>query len=110
MFSYSFHEQDNVNDEFGEVTMNKKIVIWAWILKMLYRPIVKRSFYRSLNGRMVEPGSPEKGRLLKHQVRSMLSTCWDEMDDINLKNAFENLPSLGNQHNVFLPVITIAAY
>ncbi len=90
--------------------MNKKKSIWAGVLKTLYRPIVKRSFYRSLIGRMIEPGSPEKGRLLKHQVKSMVSSFWGEMEDIDLIDAFETLPSLGNQHNVFLAAITVAAY
>lgn len=59
--------------EAREIAMNKKKVIGAGILKTLYQPIIKLSFYRSLIGRMVETNSLEKGRLLKHQVRSMLS-------------------------------------
>ncbi len=59
---------------------------------------------------MVEPGSPEKGRLLEHQVKSFVASFWGEMNDIDLAVAFETLPSLGNQHNVFLAAITVAAY
>jgi hypothetical protein len=92
------------------IIITKKKSLWERVLKTLYKPIVKRSFYRSLTGRMVEPGSPEKGRLLKHQVKSMISSFWDEMDEIYLSASFETLPSLGNQHNVFLAAITVAAY
>ena len=40
-------------------------------------------------------------KLLPHSKR---------MNGIDLATAFETLPSVGNQHNVFLATITVAAY
>ncbi len=59
---------------------------------------------------MIEPNRPDKGRLLEHQVKSMLSSFWDEMHNIDLLDAFDKVPSLGNRHNIFLAAITVAAY
>lgn len=80
------------------------------LLKLLYRRLVRKASYEILLGRMIEKGRPEKGRFLRRDVDAILKETWRNVDDILPAAELEKLPTLGNRHNVFLAVLTVAAY
>ena len=84
--------------------------LWIWVLKIAYRPIVRRAAKRCLTGRMVDPAAPEKGRWLRSDLDPYLEDTWNRVNRILPSARFDELPNFGNRHNVFLAVVTMAAY
>lgn len=81
-----------------------------WILKRFYRRLVRQAAYQIALGRMKEPGVPEEGRFLRHEIDAILAETWRNVDKLLPAAHLERLPTWGNRHNVFLAVITVAAY
>ncbi|MCB1326808.1 MAG: hypothetical protein KDK35_16355 [Leptospiraceae bacterium] len=80
------------------------------LLRAVYKPVVRRAARQALEGRLVAPGSPQAGRWLRRDVQAYLGTVWSEVDRLAAEANLEQLPTLGNRHNVFLAVVTTAAY
>jgi hypothetical protein len=80
------------------------------IMKLFYRRALRRACYHMLMGRVVEPGHAERGRILRRDVDEFLAQTWRNVDALLPDAELERLPTIGNRHNVFLAVITIAAY
>ncbi len=80
------------------------------ILRLIYQPLIRRAARQILQGRFVDPATPEKGRWLRHDVNVYVEAVWERVGGLLPKARLKELPSYGNRHNVFLAVITTAAY
>jgi hypothetical protein len=80
------------------------------LLKLLYRRPVRKASYQIFLGRMIERGRPERGRFLRGDVDTILKETWRNVDAMLPAAELEKLPTLGNRHNVFLAVLTVAGY
>jgi len=81
-----------------------------FVLKILYRRLMKRALRRIVLGRMIERDRPERGRFLRQDVDAILHQTSHNIDRLLPYAELERLPTIGNRHNVFLAVVTIAAY
>lgn len=80
------------------------------VFKFLYRPLVRKSARQILEGRLLDLANPEKGRWLRSDVNHMLVTTWSRVDELLEQEDLSKLPTIGNRHNVFLAIVTTAAY
>ena len=81
-----------------------------FVFRLLYRPLIKRSARQILQGRLLDPEKPDKGRWLRIDVNNVLKASWARVEKLLPKAGFENIPTMGNRHNVYLAVLTTAAY
>lgn len=79
-------------------------------LILLYRPIVRRAARAVLQGRRLDRARPEAGRLLRADVDGFLDGVWDRIEVLLREEDLHTIPTLGSRHNVFLGMLTIAAY
>lgn len=75
----------------------------------LYRPLFRRAARQVLEGRLLDPRRPEEGRWLRPDVDAYLGAVWRRTRLLLPETRLEELPTLGNRHNVFLAVVTTAA-
>lgn len=80
------------------------------ILIRLYRPLLRRAARQVLEGRLLDPDRPEQGRWLRSDVDGYLDAVWRRAGELVPDARLGELPTLGNRHNVFLAVVTTAAY
>lgn len=80
------------------------------LLELIYRPLVRRAARQVLQGRLLDEGRPEQGRWLGDDVDGFLDALWTRVDELVLDAQLDQLPTNGNRHNVFLAVVTTAAY
>ncbi len=80
------------------------------VFRLLYAPLVRRSARQILQGRLLDPDVPEKGRWLRGDVDQILRMTWKRVDTLISEAGLDLLPTLGNRHNVFLAAVTTAAY
>ena len=80
------------------------------LCKAVYKPLVRRAAHQILEGRFLDLEEPNKGRWLDSDVRAYLSKTWARCDSLISVAGLEKLPTYGNRHNVFLAVVTTAAY
>jgi hypothetical protein len=80
------------------------------ILLRLYRPLLRHAARQVLEGRLVEPDRPERGRWLRSDVEAYLEAVWKRTRELLPEAGLERLPALGNRHNVFLALVTTSAY
>lgn len=80
------------------------------LLKFAYRPLMRRSARQILEGRLLDPERPERGRWLHADVRAYLAGLWRRVEMLLPAAKLETLPTYGGRHNVFLAVVTTAAY
>src|SRR5215212_6000577 len=80
------------------------------LCKTVYKPLLRRSARQILKGRLLDLEEPKKGRWLESDVREYLKQTWARADSLVPIAALEELPNYGNRHNVFLAVVTTAAY
>lgn len=83
---------------------------FARALAFVYRPLVRRATRQILEGRWRDPERPERGRWLRREVRLYREAVWRRVDELLPKAQLERLPTYGSRHNVFLAVVTTAAY
>jgi hypothetical protein len=99
-------DMEGVNMENVRATSGIEISIF----KLLYKPLVRRSARHILQGRLLDPDDPEKGRWLRRDVDRMLHATWARVDELVLDANLDALPTVGNRNMVFLAVVTTAAY
>ena len=87
--------------------MNRVLIT---LCKAIYKPLVWRSAHQILQGRLLDLEKPKKGRWLDSDIREYLNQTWIRCDALMPIAALEKLPTYGNRHNVFLAVVTTAAY
>jgi len=80
------------------------------IWKIIYKPLLRRAARQILNGRLLDLQDPEKGRWLESDVRGYLDDTWARITVLLPLAKLDELPTIGNRHNVFLAVVTMAAY
>ena len=66
--------------------------------------------YQALEGRLIERGHPERGRLLRHDVNQVLDRAGKELNQLLSEATLDRLPTRGNRHNTLLALFTVAAY
>lgn len=79
-------------------------------LKILYRPVLRRAARQILQGRTLDPEVSRRGRWSRADVDDFLDVTWGQVDELLDYADLDELPSLGNRHNVFLAVVTTGAY
>ncbi len=87
-----------------------QIRTFVGMLTLAYRPVLRCATRQALEGRLLDPERPERGRWLRRDVRSYLGDVWNRVTDLTPKAKLDALPTYGNRHNVFLAVVTTAAY
>ncbi len=86
------------------------IAVWRRAVKLLARPLVRRAAREALQGRLLEPDAPERGRWLRVDVKEFRQATWRRVDRLLPAAHLEKLPTFGNRLNVFMAVVTTAAY
>lgn len=81
-----------------------------FILKIMYRRMMRKAAYEILAGRMIERGAPQKGRFLRGDVDEFLAQTWRNVERMLPEAKLEQIPTRGNRHNVFMSILTVAAY
>lgn len=89
---------------------NATIGVLVGLLKLIYRPLVRRAARQMLHGRWLHEERPELGRWLRDDVDAFVDRTWRRVDELLIKARLDELPTNGNRHNVFLAVVTTAAY
>jgi hypothetical protein len=83
---------------------------WQAAVKLGVRPLVRRAARQALQGRLLDPRDPRRGRWLRPDVQACLAGTWRRVDGLLPAARLEELPTWGNRLNVFLAVVTTAAY
>jgi hypothetical protein len=80
------------------------------VLKMFYAPLFHCAAHQILKGRLFDQENPKRGRWLASDINAYLRQVWERVDALMPVADLEALPNYGNRHNVFLSVVTAAAY
>ena len=80
------------------------------VLARLLRGIVRRAARQTLQGRRISRSDPAAGRFLGPDVDVFLADMWRRVAAILASSSYVGAPTLGNRCNVFLAVLTVAAY
>ena len=80
------------------------------ILKIIYTPLFRRAAHQTLKGRLLDLDNPKQGRWLASDISAYLRQTWHRVDALMPVANLEALPNYGNRHNVFLAIVTAAAY
>lgn len=80
------------------------------IFELIYRPLMKRSMKKILEGRLKERIRPEWGRFQRSDIDRITKKSWERFETIIGEQEPGPLPNWGNRHNVYLAVLTIAVY
>ncbi len=92
-----------MNGWFGDIFLSRG-------LRFVYRPLIRIAARQILQGRQLNPDQPEDGRWLRRDVGAYVEAVWDRVGALLPKAHLDQLPTYGNRHNVFLAVVTTAAY
>lgn len=84
--------------------------MWKSAVKILARPLVRRAARDALQGRLLDQHEPERGRWLRVDVKEFREATWRRVDELLPTAHLEELPTFGNRLNVFMAVVTTAAY
>lgn len=84
--------------------------IQIFLFRLIYKPLIRRSARHILQGRLLDPELPENGRWLRAEVNQLLKSTWERVDELLPGAELDIIPTAGNRGNVFLAVITTAAY
>ncbi|MGE0325428.1 MAG: hypothetical protein AB7S68_24085 [Polyangiaceae bacterium] len=85
-------------------------VLLVQVLIRVYQPVVRRAARATLEGRRWDPKRPQAGRFLRDDVDDFLEEVWHRVALVAQEENWGQIPTLGNRHNVFLGVLTIAAF
>lgn len=82
----------------------------VWWVRAASRWMVRRAMHRSVRGRDRNPDDPGAGRITRRQVRRILRSVWRHERALLPRARLERYPLVGNRINVYLAVLTLAAY
>jgi hypothetical protein len=99
-------ERPSVEPKAGRLANRAAVGLW----KILYTPLLRRAARQTLKGRLLDMNAPKKGRWLESDVKAYLVQVWARTDKLLPIARLDSLPTYGNRHNVFLAVVTTAAY
>lgn len=74
------------------------------------RGLVRRATREALQGRLLDPEKPTRGRWLRADVGDFRRAVWRRVDALLPQAGLEQLPRYGNRLNVFMAVVTTAAF
>lgn len=80
------------------------------LFTIAYRWLSSSAMHQILEGRLREPEKPAEGRFLKSDVRRIFKKTWEEVDQLLPEANLTAIPTIGNRHNVFLAVVSVAIY
>jgi hypothetical protein len=83
---------------------------FARALALVYRIPIRRATQQILEGRCLDLDHPERGRWQRRDVSAYRNAVWKRVDELLPEARLHELPTYGNRHNVFLAVVTTAAY
>jgi len=104
------HEAGKTVHKSRGATMSRGTRYLVAMLRVVYRPIVRRAALDALEGRQVHPTRADEGRWLRKNVNRYLDCVWEEVGRLIPAAKLDQIPTIGNRHNVFLAIITTAAY
>jgi hypothetical protein len=84
--------------------------MYQYIFQRLIKRLAKKAAYQILTGRLIDKGCPECGRFLRRDVNAILKQIWQNVDELLPEAHLEKIPTEGNRLNLFLAVVTVAAY
>ena len=79
-------------------------------IKLWLKWAFKRSAYQILMGRYLDRIQPQMGRFDRKQVDSIIEQTWQNLEQMLPGAQLDQLKTLSNRQNVFLAVVTLAAY
>lgn len=80
------------------------------LFRFIYRRLSKDVLLQILEGRLRERDAPTEGRFLRLDVLEIHKETWKLVTELLPEARLEKLPNVGNRHNVYLAVLTIALY
>jgi hypothetical protein len=81
-----------------------------FIYKTIYRRLSKKALEQILEGRLRDQNDMRGRRFLHTEVMHIYSSAWEKVDVLLADAGLEKLPDVGNRHNVFLAVLSVALY
>jgi hypothetical protein len=84
--------------------------VFIGLCKFIYAPLFRRAARQTLKGRLFDSAEPNKGRWFESDIKEYLSQVWARTNALMPAAELDGLPTYGNRHNVFLAVVTTAAY
>jgi len=90
------------------MNITNRIMVSLW--RIVYAPLFRRAARQILKGRLLDMRSPKKGRWLESDIKEYLKQTWARTESLLPIARLDDLPTYGNRHNVFLAVVTTAAY
>jgi hypothetical protein len=82
----------------------------ATFVKIVFRPLIKKAAYRSLQGRYIDRQELTKGRFTSRDVDRILEETWRHYDKLAPLAHVEELKTHGNRLMVLVSVETLAFY
>lgn len=86
------------------------LAAWQRVVKTFARPLVRRATREILQGRLLDPEDATRGRWLRSDVRAFRGATWRRVDELLPTAGLDRLPTWGSRLNVFMAVVTTAAY
>ena len=79
--------------------------------KRLYRPVFRQACRKMIMGRLQgEECDSTRHRWTTAEVDELLRGCWHRVDELLPVANLDELPTVGNRHNVFLAVVTVGLF
>lgn len=89
---------------------SKTLRAWQAVVRASARPLVRRAAREALQGRLLDPEDATRGRWLRADVRGFREATWRRVDQMLPEAGLDELPTWGSRLNVFMAVVTTAAY
>ncbi len=80
------------------------------VCKSICKPLTKASARKMLLDRLRNIEKQEERRWTRLEVKNMLDGTWRRVDKMLCTTQLEEIPTRGSRHNVFLAIVTTAAY
>lgn len=79
-------------------------------IKLWLKWAFNRSAYQILMGRYLDRIQPQMGRFDRMRVDTIIEQTWQKLEQMLPGAQLDQLKTMGNRQNVFLAVVTLAAY
>ena len=80
------------------------------LYKFIYKSLIKSSAHKTLQDSLKNIDDGQADRWTKDEVNILLKNTWVRVDSMLLKTNLNDMPTIGSRHNVFLAIVTTAAY
>lgn len=89
---------------------SRSFAAWRRLVTLIARPLVRRAAREALQGRVLDAADAARGRWLRSDVRAFRDATWRRVHEMLPTAGLEALPTWGSRLNVFMAVVTAAAY